>query len=72
MGVELKKFYSSSQAYLNRLERHDEKPSHYTIELCKVKIFPGASIFDCRCGIGTSSYLLAKEGFKVIATDISP
>lgn len=24
------------------------------------------------CGIGTSSYLLAKDGFKVTATDISP
>ena len=70
--IELKYFYSSSQTYLKRLERHDEKTFAPYIELCKAKIFPGTSILDCGCGIGTSSYLLAKEGFKVTAIDISP
>lgn len=70
--IELKYFYSSSQTYLKRLERHDEKTFASYIELCKEKIFPGASILDCGCGIGTSSYLLAKEGFKVTGVDISP
>ena len=72
MSRELKEFYSSSQTYLKRLERHDEKTVAPYIGLCKAKISPGASILDCGCGIGTSSYLLAKEGFKVTATDISP
>lgn len=72
MDVELKQFYGSSETYLKRLERHDEKMFAPYIELCKAKMSPGASILDCGCGIGTSSYLLAKEGFKVIATDISP
>ena len=70
--LELKKFYGSSRTYLTRLERHDEKYFATYIELCKAKIAAGASILDCGCGIGTSSYLLAKEGFKVTATDISP
>jgi len=71
MRVELKQFYNSSQAYLKRLERHNEKTFAPYIELCKAEISPGASILDCGCGIGTSSYLLAKEGFEVLATDIS-
>lgn len=70
--IELKHFYSSSQTYLKRLGRHDDKTFAPYIELCKAKISLGASILDCGCGIGTSSYLLAKEGFKVTATDISP
>ena len=72
IAVELKQFYGSSQTYLKRLERHDEETFAPYIELCKAKIPAGASILDCGCGIGTSSYLLAKEGFKVTATDISP
>ena len=71
-GIELKYFYSSSQTYLKRLERHDAKTFAPYIELCKAKISPGASILDCGCGIGTSSYILAKEGFKVTGIDISP
>lgn len=70
--VKLKQFYSSSQAYLGRLKRHNEETFSSYIELCKKLISVGASILDCGCGIGTSSYLLAKEGFKVTATDISP
>ncbi len=70
--MELKHFYSSSQTYLKRLEKHDAKTFAPYIELCKVKIPLGASILDCGCGIGTSSYLLAKEGFKVTAIDMSP
>jgi len=72
LAVELKQFYGSSQTYLKRLERHDEEAFALYIELCKANIPAGASILDCGCGIGTSSYLLAKEGFKVTATDISP
>ena len=36
--IELKYFYSSSQTYLKRLERHDEKTFAPYIELCKAKI----------------------------------
>ena len=71
-NVELKQFYSSSQTYLKRLERHDEKSFVPYIELCKIKIPAGVSILDCGCGIGTSSYFLAKEDFKVTAIDLSP
>jgi len=70
--IELKHFYSSSQTYLKRLERHDDKTFASYIELCEAKISLGASILDCGCGIGTSSYLLSKEGFNVTATDFSP
>lgn len=70
--MELKYFYSSSQTYLKRLEKHDGKTFVPYIELCKMKIPAGASILDCGCGIGTSSYFLAKENFKVTAIDLSP
>jgi len=70
--MELKYFYSSSENYLKRLEKHDDKTFASYIELSKTKISLGASILDCGCGIGTSSYLLAKEGFNVTATDVSP
>jgi ubiquinone/menaquinone biosynthesis C-methylase UbiE len=70
--IELKYFYSSSQNYLKRLEKHDDKSFAQYIELCKAKISPRASILDCGCGIGTSSYLLTEEGFKVTAVDLSP
>jgi len=72
MGIEMKQFYDSSQTYLEWLKNHDEKYFTSYIKLCKAKIPLGSSILDCGCGIGTSSYLLAKEGFKVTAMDISP
>jgi ubiquinone/menaquinone biosynthesis C-methylase UbiE len=70
-GIKLKQFYNSSQAYLDRLRRHNEETFASYIALCKELIPAGASILDCGCGIGASSYLLAKEGFKVTATDVS-
>ncbi len=72
MGEELKQFYGSSKTYLERLKRHNEKSFAPYITLCKEKIPAEASILDCGCGTGFSSYLLAKEGFKVTAVDISP
>ena len=71
MAIELKQFYNSSRSYLERLENHDEKIFTLYIKLCKAKIPTGSSILDCGCGIETSSYLLAKEGFKVTVMDIS-
>ncbi|MCL6602977.1 MAG: class I SAM-dependent methyltransferase [Paenibacillus sp.] len=32
----------------------------------------GASLLDCSCGIGTQAIGLAKHGFKVTGTDLSP
>jgi len=72
MGEELKQFYSSSKTYLERLKRHNEKSFAHYIELCRTKIPAEASILECGCGVGFSSYLLAKEGFKVTGIDISP
>lgn len=72
IGEKLRQFYGSSQTYLARLERHDKNIFAPYIELCKAKIATGASILDCGCGIGTSSYLLTEEGFNVTGTDISP
>lgn len=70
--IELKQFYFTSLSYLKRLEKHDEKTFASYIDLCKTKILHRGSILDCGCGIGTSSHLLAKEGFNVTAMDISP
>lgn len=72
MNKVLREFYSSSQTYLEILKKHDENSFAEYIKLCKTKIPSGASILECGCGVGFSSYLLAKEGFKVTATDISP
>lgn len=72
VGVKLKQFYSSSQTYLERLKKHDEKCFTSYIELCKKLVPKGSSILDCGCGIGLSSYLLAKAGLEVTGTDISP
>lgn len=72
IDTNLKKFYSSSQNYLERLKRHDKKTFVSYIELCKAEIVRGSAILDCGCGVGTSSYLLARCGFKVTAIDISP
>lgn len=72
MGEQLKQFYSTSKGYLERLNRHDESSYAQYIELCKTEIPSGGSILECGCGVGLSSYLLAKEGFKVTAIDISP
>ncbi len=72
IDVELKQFYGSSQAYLERLKKHDKETFASYIELCKKLVPAGSSILDCGCGIGLSSYLLAKTGLKVTAMDISP
>ena len=71
MHTELKQFYEISQTYLRRLEKHDYNTFAPYIELCEAKIPASALILDCGCGIGTSSYLLAKKGFKVTALDLS-
>jgi len=72
MDTKLKQFYSSSRNYLRRLERHDEQMFGSYLWLCKTAMPIGSSILDCGCGIGVSSYLLAKSGFRVTAIDISP
>lgn len=71
-AIKLKQFYRTSQTYLERLKKHDEKCFKSYIELCKELIPAGSTILDCGCGIGLSSYLLAKIGFKVIGIDMSP
>ena len=72
MDKEIKRFYASSKNYLERLKRHNENSYARYIELCRANITSGASILECGCGVGLSSYLLTKEGFKVTAVDISP
>ena len=71
MDEKLKKFYSSSQHYLSRLERHGEGSFAKLIELCKAVIPPEASILECGCGLGLAAQLLAKQGFKVTGIDAS-
>ncbi len=70
--IELEHFYSSSQVYLDHLKRKNQEAFKPHIEVCKQVLSAEATILDCGCGIGTTSYLLAKEGFKVTGTDISP
>ncbi len=71
MDEQLKQFYSSSQHYLSRLERHGEGSFAKLIELCKAVIPPEASILECGCGLGLAAQLLAKQGFKVTGIDAS-
>ncbi len=71
MDEQLKQFYSSSQHYLSRLERHGEGSFAKLIELCKAVIPPEASILECGCGLGLAAQLLAKEDFKVTGIDAS-
>jgi len=72
IAKELKKFYSSSQVYLDRLNKHNKQVFTPYIDLCKRYSPIGSSILDAGCGVGLSSYLLAKSGFKVTGIDISP
>ena len=72
MDEKLRRFYSSSQHYLSRLERHGEESCAEFIELCKAVLPAEASILECGCGLGLSANLLAKEGLKVTAIDVSP
>jgi len=72
MDIKLKQFYSTSQTYLERLKKHDEEHFSSYIQLCKKLAPRDSSILDSGCGIGVSSYLLAKAGLKVTAIDISP
>ena len=69
--IKLKEFYNSSQAYLDRLNKHDEHAFMPYVNLCKRYVPIGSSILDAGCGTGLSSYLLAKAGFKIIGMDIS-
>lgn len=69
--TELEQFYHCSRAYLDHLKRKNEQTFRSYTEVCKQLLPAGATILDCGCGIGMSSYLLAKEGFRVTATDIS-
>ena len=71
MDEKLRRFYSSSQHYLSRLERHGEGSFAKLIELCKAVIPREASILECGCGLGLAAQLLAKEGFKVTGIDAS-
>jgi hypothetical protein len=58
---EIKQFYASSKNYLEKLKRHNENGYAPYIELCRANITSGASIFECGCGVGLSSYLFTKE-----------
>ncbi len=71
-NTELEQFYRCSQVYLDHLKRKNQETFGSYIEVCKRLLSAGATILDCGCGIGMSSYLLTKEGFKVTGTDISP
>lgn len=69
--LQLKKFYNTSQAYLDRLNKHGEKDFAYYTDLCKKYLPINSSILDCGCGTGFSSFLLAKADFKVAGMEIS-
>lgn len=70
-NTELQQFYCTSKTYLKRLERHNKNTFESFIKICKQKIPSGSLVLDCGCGIGTSSYLLTEEKFRVTGIDIS-
>jgi len=69
---ELEQFYRSSEAYLEHLKVKAPETFESYVNVSKQALIPGATVLDCGCGIGMSSYLLAKEGFEVTGTDLSP
>lgn len=67
----LKQFYNSSDTYLGRLKKHDERSFASYLSLIENIVPRGSLILDCGCGIGFSSCLLTERGFRVIGMDIS-
>lgn len=72
IGKEMKKFYSSSRAYLEQLKSHDV--SVYAKYLSKIfrHVKKGARILDVGCGTGQVCNFLQGRGYNVTGIDISP
>lgn len=72
MEKEMKRFYSSSRAYLEQLKSHDI--SAYGKYLGRVfgHVKKGAMVLDVGCGTGQVANFLQEKGYKVVGIDISP
>lgn len=68
----LKEFYSSSAAYLRRLEKNDGREYSEYLAAAAEGLPPLSKVLECGCGLGNSSWLLSQRGFDVTGTDLSP
>lgn len=68
----MRRFYLTSETYLGFLRRHDERYLSPYVELVSRFATPGSLILELGCGNGLSSVMLARKGYRVVGTDLSP
>ncbi|HID56273.1 TPA: class I SAM-dependent methyltransferase [Candidatus Poribacteria bacterium] len=68
----MRRFYLTSEVYLGFLRGHDEGYLRPYVDLVSAFADPGDFILELGCGNGLSSMMLARRGYKVVGTDLSP
>jgi len=68
----MRRFYLTSEVYLGFLRRHDEGYLRPYVDLVSAFADPGELILELGCGNGLSSMMLARKGYRVVGTDLSP
>lgn len=68
---ELAGFYRTANGYSDRQHAHTEAAYREYIDFIRRFVHADSLLLDLGCATGTSSFLLVREGYKVIGADIS-